>query len=365
MNVPWALSKILATSGVGLIAAIAAFAGSVRILSCLEKQGLVILSFPLAYLLLFSLFHRAYPRHALVLLPATALLAARGLRWVFEPRVRHRWFPYVAFALIVSQPLTASVRLGAAASRVTPAERAAKWIEENLPDGSRILEDQFTPRIDPSRYRVHRLRVEEKVFAGNYEYVLHSGYPPGLPTKGLRPIARFEPEGSLGTGITVYQVPDRDVLMGVTLPLKDSKAVLRAGQLPYFGEGWLAPKGSAFGTARLSNARSSEMFFVLGWAEPHGFEASLRGASAEPGGGMLGVGVELNGRVVTDIELTGAEPKDYVFSVPRSSVREGLNRIVFHYEETVRLSRRHREAALAFFSLTLEREEKKAANARK
>jgi hypothetical protein len=364
MNAPGALSRILATSGVGLIAALAAFAGSVRILSRLERSGLVILSFPLAYFILFSFFQRAFPRHALVLLPAAALLAARGVQWILEPRARYRWLSYVAFAVIVAQPLTASLRLGLAARRVTPADRAAEWIEDNVPDGSRILEDQFTPRIDPSRYRVHRLRVEEKVFAGNYEYVLHSGYPPGLPTRGLRPIARFEPEGSLGAGVTVYQVPDRDVLMGVTLPRNDPGAVLRAGQLPYFGEGWLAPKGGAFGTLRLSNASSSEMFFVSDWEEPYSLQASMRGASAKPGGAALGLRVELNGRAVADIELAGEGPKDYDFSIPRGEVREGLNRIVFHYEERVRLSRRHREAALAFYSLKLERDEEKAANER-
>jgi hypothetical protein len=229
MNVPGALSRILAASGVGLLAALAAFAGSVRVLSRLEKQGLVILSFPLAYFLLFSFFQRAYPRHGLVLLPATALLAARGLRWCLEPRARYRWLPYVACVLIVAQPLSASIRLGMAARRVTAATRAAEWIEHNLPGGSRILEDQYTPGLDLSRYRIHRLRVEEKVFAGNYDYVLHSGYPPGLPTRGLRPIARFEPDGSLGAGITVYQVPDREVLMGITLPRHDSRNVLRAG----------------------------------------------------------------------------------------------------------------------------------------
>jgi hypothetical protein len=98
------------------------------------------------------------------------------------------------------------------------------------------------------------------------------------------------------------------------------------------------------------------LFFVLERGEHRGLEASLRGASVRPAGNTLGIRVELNGETVADIELIGEEPKDYDFTIPRAALREGLNRIVFHYEQTGRLNRRHREAALAFFNLALERE---------
>jgi hypothetical protein len=257
--------------------------------------------------------------------------------------------------LLVFQPLWGSVNLGLAARRLTPAARAAEWVDANLPPGSRILEDQFTPRIDPVRFRVHRLRVEEKVFAGDYDYVIHSGYPPGLPIRGLRPVARFESDGSLGNGITLYQVPDREILMGITLPRDRSEVVIRAGELPFFGEGWLPPKGGAFGTSRLSFGSYSEVFFVLEGGSQEALEVMLRGASVGSDVDTIGVRAELNGLSVANFELIDEEPKEHVFSLSPASIRAGLNRLVLHFEETVRLNRRHREAALAFYSLTLKR----------
>jgi hypothetical protein len=353
MNVPAELSRILASSGLGLTAVVAASFGSIWVMTRLERQGLVVLSFPMAYFFLFSFFERAYPRHVLVLVPAAALLAARAVRACFEQRAR--WLSFAVFAALLLQPLWDAVKLGIAAQRPTPAVRSAEWVAANLPPGSRILEDQFTPRVDPTRFHVHRLRVEEKVFAGDYDYVMHSGYPPGLPTRGLRPVARFEPDGSLGNGITLYQVPDREILMGVTFPRNRSRVVLKAGELPFFGEGWRPPRGGAFGTSRLSTGTDSEVFFVLDDEPPEALEVALRGARVGSDAETIGVRAELNGLSVAEFELIDEEPKDYVFSLPSAAVRTGLNRLVLHFEETVRLNRRHREAALAFYSLTLKR----------
>jgi len=356
MNAPAELSRILVTMGLGVPAAIAAFIGSLRVLTRLEKQGLVLLSFPLAYLLLFSFFQRAYPRHAIVLLPTMAVLASWIVASCFESR-RYRWLFFLAFAVVLANPLLSTIRMGLAARRTTPAEQTRQWIEAHIPSGSRILEDQLTPRLDPGKYHVHRMRVEEKVFAGNYDWVLRSGYPPGLPLEGLRKVVRFTPEKSLGTGITLYQVPSRETLMGATLDAEEDDAVLMAGHLPYFGEGWRSPTPSAFGTTRLSRGLASELFFVIeGDGFPADLVAELR-VSCVAAERMVVVRLDLNDHPMMSLDLEGDDPKDYRFRLPGQSVRIGLNRLMLQYGETVRLNRRHREAAIRFFSLRLRKEE--------
>jgi hypothetical protein len=312
------------------------------------------LSFPAAYLVLFSFFQRAYPRHVVVLLPFFALLAARAVEWCFEPRSRFRWLPYGVTGLLLAAPLVGTIQLGLAARRVTPAARAAEWIEANLPAGSRILEDQYTPRLDPDRYRVHRLRVEEQVFAGNYNWVLHSGYPPGLPLRGLRAVMKFPRAESLGTTITLYEVPDREALMKVTLGGAQGEAILAAGELPFFGEGWLAPSPGAFGTSRLSDGTFSEIFFVLEKREERGLQSIIRAASVAPAGRTLQVQGELNGHDLGSFDLQGEEPRDYRIVLWGEKLQEGLNRFVFRYgQQTVRLNRRQRQAALRFYQMRL------------
>lgn len=356
VNAAGDLSRYLATWGLGIPAAVAAFVGSVWVLSKLEKPGLVILSFPMAYLFLFSFFQRVYPRHAVVLLPFFALLAARAVTGWLESRHRIRWLPYAATALLLAAPIYGSSRLGLAARRATPAMRAAEWIDTNLPEGSRILEDQYTPRLDSRKYRVHRLRVEEKVFAGNYDWVLHSGYPPGLPLKGLRSILSFPRAKSLGTKITLYEVPEREALMDVTLDLDRSQAVLGAGELPYFGEGWHPPSAEAFETSRLSDGVTSEIFFVL--AKPaagplENLVVSLSAAGVVAGEEVVEVEGELNGNSLFTFELQGEVPEDYHFIFPGDWLRVGLNRFVLRYGRTLRLNRRHRNTALRFYHMEL------------
>ena len=355
-NGAYDLLRLTVASGLGLPAALAALVGSISILARADRRGLVILAVPLTYLLVFSFFERAYSRHAVVVLPYFALLAAHGLSPILSS-TRARWLSVLALISVLAVPAWGSFRLAVAVRRVTPADRAAEWIEAHLPAGSRILQDQFTTRVDPLRYRVHRLRVEERVFAGDFDWVLESGYPPGIPNRGLRRVIRFEPRGTLEAGITIYQVPPREALMGITLADGEEEAILRPGELRYFGEGWQEPSGGAFGTFRASDGDSSEIFFVLppgGVIEKAGLLARFRAAPADPQKAIL-VQVLINDDPVGDFELSSEKPEEQSIPLPRESLRPGLNRLVLQYDETFRLNRRHRRAALFFYDLKLSR----------
>ena len=339
--------RSLAARGVGLVGALLAVAGAASALWTREPRRLVVLGFPAAYLLVFAFFDRAFPRHALPLLPSIALLAAP---LVSRAGAGGRW---VLALVVLAGPAVSSIDLWKRTGKSSPADRALAWTNSTLPEGSRILQDQWTPRLDPTRFRVHRLRVEEQVFPGNFDWVFYSGYPPGIDVSRLPEVREFPTGDALGAAITVHRVPERAVLMGTTLPLEVSAVVLGAGELPYFGEGFDPPRPGAFGTERLSRGEISEIFFVLpAETEPSNLEIALSMAAA-----MSAVEVEvvLNERPAGVATVKGLEPETTAIAVPADLLRRGLNRLVLRYADTVRLSRRQQAAAVRFYEMRLTR----------
>jgi hypothetical protein len=347
VNASLELTRQVATRGVGVLAAVAAFGGALRALVMFDRRLLVLLAYPASYWFVFSLFDRAYPRHALVLLPVVALVAADA----FE-RLLSR-FPMSVRALlavvVVSGPMMGSFELWQRAHRPTPADGAAAWVEANLPVGARVLEDQHTPRLDPRTYRVHRIGVEEKRFVGNFDWVLLSGYPPGLSSRGLREAARFDNNGALGDSIIAYQVPSRETLMPRTFRGKRKRAALGAGNLAYFGQGWYPPSPGAFETSRLSRGETSEMFFLLEEASHVNAELVI---GAAVGAGRLRL--TLNDQDLGEVNF-GGERESHLLVLQAEALVHGLNRLTLNYDEVVRLDRRHPDTAIRFYRLILER----------
>jgi hypothetical protein len=141
--------------------------------------------------------------------------------------------------------------------------------------------------------------------------------------------------------------------MGTSLPEGRSSVEIGAGELRYFGEGFDPPRPSAYGTERPSRGESSEIFFVLAAAtEPSDLEIELSLAAAAS---AVDVAVELNGRPAGVVSVEGLEPETKAMTVRAELLRGGLNRLVLRYGETVRLSRRHREAAVRFYRMRLTR----------
>ena len=343
LNAPLALSRQLATRGVGVLASVAAFASSVRALVAPDKRLLVLLAYPITYWVVFSFFDRAFPRHALVLLPFVALLAADATERIAR---RSRKAGIFVAAALLAAPAYATLDIAARARRATPAENAASWAAQKLPAGSRVLQDQFTPSLDPERFRVYRLRVEEKRFVGNYDYVFHSGYPPGLRTLGLREVARFDNEEAIGSGVAVYQVPDRASLMPVSMP----DVWFGAGEIPFFGEGWYAPEAGAYETSRLSQGQRSEIYFKLPdtFASDLTAELSVGALSREP----TRVNVFLNKHRLAPLSIEG-ERGQYPIRFPTEKLNRGLNRLELRYETLTRRNRRRRDTAIRLYSVAL------------
>ena len=345
LNAPLALSRQLAARGVGALASVAALAASVRALVASDKRLLVLLAYPLTYWVVFSFFDRAFPRHALVLLPFVALLAADATERI---ALKSRKAGIVVAAALLAAPAYATLDVAARARRATPAENAASWAAQKLPAGSRVLQDQFTPSLDSERFRVYRLRVEEKRFVGNYDYVFHSGYPPGLSTVGLREVARFDNQEVIGSGVVVYQVPDRASLMPLSRPRPDVR--FGAGEVPFFGEGWYASEAGAYETSRLSQGQRSEIYFKLPdtFASDLTAELSVGAVSREP----TRVNVFLNEYQLASLSIE-SERGQYTMRFPTQKLNRGLNRLELRYGTLSRRNRRRRDTAIRLYSVAL------------
>ncbi len=351
LNAPLELTRQLAMRGVSIPAALLAFGTTFIALKTMDRRVLVVSAYPLTYLVVFSFFDRAYPRHALVLVPFAAVLAANALDRLSKHLSNWIWKTLCLAVAIV--PAIGTIDLSRRVGRQSTTDLAASWVREKIPPGARVLQDQQTPALNSEVYKVHRLSVEERTFLGNYDWVMHSGYPPGLSTIGLRKVTHFANNNTLGSLITVYEVPDRSMLMGKHLGPDEQEFTIGAGELPYFGDGWYPPTAGAFETSRLSQGYSSELFFVL-----------------EKGGDDLQAElildfvskrkqIELS---LNDCNLEFLMSEDFhlgrvkfIFDLPAEITRLGLNHLQINYSSLTRLGRRHRDTSIKFYNLQIKK----------
>ncbi len=146
----WYLGHLAITGGALLpLAAYAAWRG------WRERRAdtLLVAAFPIAYLAFVSLFAVRNDRTILPALPALAILAAGS---AVTLAVRWRAVPPVAVLalLLLAPPLAASLHDGLAMARIDNRELARRWIDGNLPAGSRVAIESYAPFVDPARYRV-------------------------------------------------------------------------------------------------------------------------------------------------------------------------------------------------------------------
>ena len=139
-----------------------ALAGGVWIVRRRDRAGWLVLVFAISYFLLTAPFQAAYERTHMPLVPFLDLLAAMGIYLTAAAAVAHR--PALRRQTVV---LAAAVALLAAAyPAVRTVQRdyylsqedirttAARWIEQNVPERSKVYEEAFSPVLDPARYEV-------------------------------------------------------------------------------------------------------------------------------------------------------------------------------------------------------------------
>lgn len=160
---------------------------------------LILLAFPVPYFLVIGSWSSRFERYALPLLPFLALLAAVALVAV-AGRLRERWPGFlgrwrpgvvvaVAASLLIAPEVARIAYFHVLLSRPDTRVLATEWIEREIPPGSRIAMEPYSPalRVDPAMvreggdaggYRLSRLNdydldrlIERKV-----EYVVLSGF---------------------------------------------------------------------------------------------------------------------------------------------------------------------------------------------
>ncbi len=153
----WYLNFLATSEGA---IALAALAQAVRILWTRTKEGLFLLAFPLTYFLFINQFIVRNDRTILPMLPFVHLLAAIFLvdlaAWIANrARLPRRAALAVSLALAAlmafvpaTQTLAANTRLMQADAR----DSARVWLVANLPAGTRIATEAYTPYLDTRQY---------------------------------------------------------------------------------------------------------------------------------------------------------------------------------------------------------------------
>ncbi len=158
----WYVDFLWSTQGVILLLAIG---GALWIIFRRERKGIVLLSFPLVYYLFVNLFTVHFDTTILPVIPFIILLAS-----VFILRAcdffAHRWHlgkvwltaAMLAIVLILAwTPLQATAANNAHISQPDGREQAREWIDANLPPGSRVAIESYSPYIDRHRFTVEGL----------------------------------------------------------------------------------------------------------------------------------------------------------------------------------------------------------------
>jgi hypothetical protein len=210
---------IAVLAGIGLLAALAM--GHRRIAA-------VLLAFPVAYAAFVSTMAVRNDRTIMIVLPVLAVFAGYAVQWLRD-QGRARLHPPVrraagaVLAAVVVLPVALGVPHAVTQSSVHDARmEAARWIPENLPEGSAVVLESYGPWIDPRDYEV--VGVKELVYREippGTDYVIASE---AIWTRFTEDTARYPAEAAKyaemfaswdlieefpedGNSIRVYRVP--------------------------------------------------------------------------------------------------------------------------------------------------------------
>ena len=180
---PWKVYFLSLSQGLGVLLFPLALFGF--FISLKEKKWRVILSFFLLYLLFLFTSHLAFPRFILPLFPLFSLFAFLGWKSISEKILNWR-NPVLTFIILVT--LFPSVVYISLLPLPDPRTVSLQWIEKNIPPGSKLALERYTPpvnvvtgyvewRVKKDRYEVYpinyTLSIEEYRKKG-IEYIIIS-----------------------------------------------------------------------------------------------------------------------------------------------------------------------------------------------
>ena len=199
-----------------------------------RRLSLALVVVPVVYFVLLSSYQSRTERNLIPILPFICLLGA-DLGWRITRRLGHGRTAAAAFALVVclvaAPGVLSCLRYDRQLSRQDTRTVALEWIEANLPPGSRIAREEYTPQVSADRYQVTYLwslafRPQGWYVDEQFDYLVVSSsvygralYPPyvagaaGPPfyTRVLQSLplaAEFAPAADRpGPAIRIYRVP--------------------------------------------------------------------------------------------------------------------------------------------------------------
>jgi hypothetical protein len=151
------------TTGFGPVLSFLAVGGILWALLRHRAVDLVLVVFPVLYFVLVSLPLVRYERNLLPLVPFVALLVGRFvadalelLRGRIAGRSPKSALAAVAIALVAlsAQPALMAIDDAQAVSRADTRTVALDWVEANLPAGSMVVREAYTPQLPVSQFRV-------------------------------------------------------------------------------------------------------------------------------------------------------------------------------------------------------------------
>ena len=122
------------------------------------KEDLLLFTFPLLYYPAMAVLKSTGDRYLMPVFPFLYLLAARFLVWLLDrqgirPIFRKAMLAMLLIILCIS-PLSKIALQDYRMSNSNTREIAARWIEENIPSGSKLLLDSFSPVLNDTRENI-------------------------------------------------------------------------------------------------------------------------------------------------------------------------------------------------------------------
>lgn len=158
----WYLREpLLAEIGVAGLAL--AVLGAVAVLRRRDHGGVLALAAVVAFMIFISMLSLRWPRWVLPAVPFLCVLAAVGLGEVLTavsrlvPARPARGVASVLALLAVAGPAAVSLAWTQAVVRGDTRDEAWRWIIDNVPAGSAILGEAYTPQLPPDRYRLYEV----------------------------------------------------------------------------------------------------------------------------------------------------------------------------------------------------------------
>jgi len=157
----WYLNYMWQTAGVIYILATLEILRGIYLRS---KETILLSIFPIVYFVFISIFVVRNDRTLLPLTPFLFLLAASFLTYLLnkasrlQPKVWRKMFISAIVCLSIVgliQPTSATIENAIQLTTVDSRETARIWIANNLPAGSKIAIESYSPFVDPSRFSVH------------------------------------------------------------------------------------------------------------------------------------------------------------------------------------------------------------------